>query len=487
MEISYETLKGKREHRKTHGKISFKELAGTIAKNYRSIDSETKAFVHRISGLMDVHLRELRENYTDVDNNEGSNWSDKRGSSLSRDGSLSLAVLKKHGKKRRKKKFVDNVAPVVSAPEVAGAKKKVREMMSRDISISGGSPAHVGSAAAARVVHGSTPQMMELIQEQKRFLEERRRVIGGHQGVLSPSGVVAHPQQQQQQVYGVSTRSLPQVGGPHPTFHHGFRHPMPFGGHQPRQLPTVAQRPAPHNSDHEALVQQYMSQMRSGSATSSTSPRLAQGPTTSDYEAKLALFMSLKGNEGKPIIKSLSPPATTQDVGGLAAHQRSRSRSTGASPEQLLEKTDEEINRLTLEMNHALRRRQEHERRIQALHGQLTPPLQQDHHSMRSFHPHPHLANQHHHPYHAHHLANQQQQHHHSQQMLSTAANNMAQHHHPPQQYSHAHHVGVLPPHPQASSSSQSHYLKMMSGLGSDYLARLESEVMEEALLRKLM
>ena len=64
---------------------------------------------------------------------------------------------------------------------------------------------------------------------------------------------------------------------------------------------------------------------------------------------------------------------TTQDVGGLAAHQRSRSRSTGASPEQLLEKTDEEINRLTLEMNHALRRRQEHERRIQALHGQLTP------------------------------------------------------------------------------------------------------------------
>ena len=139
-----------------------------------------------------------------------------------------------------------------------------------------------------------------------------------------------------------------------------------------RQLPTVAQRPAPHNSDHEALVQQYMSQMRSGSATSSTSPRLAQGPTTSDYEAKLALFMSLKGNEGKLPIKSLSPPATTQDV--RLAHQ-CRS-SSGASPEQLLEKTDEEINRLTLEMNHALRRRQEHERRIQALHGQPTPPLQ---------------------------------------------------------------------------------------------------------------
>lgn len=49
----------KRCHRRTHGKISFKELASTIAKNYRSIDTVTKAFVDEVTELLASHMKEL--------------------------------------------------------------------------------------------------------------------------------------------------------------------------------------------------------------------------------------------------------------------------------------------------------------------------------------------------------------------------------------------------------------------------------------------
>mmetsp|Transcript_32265 Transcript_32265/g.67658 ORF Transcript_32265/g.67658 Transcript_32265/m.67658 type:complete len:700 (-) Transcript_32265:1-2100(-) len=49
----------KRPHRKSHGLIPFKELAQTIAKNYREIDDETQSFVNEVAKRLGRHWDEM--------------------------------------------------------------------------------------------------------------------------------------------------------------------------------------------------------------------------------------------------------------------------------------------------------------------------------------------------------------------------------------------------------------------------------------------
>ena len=48
----------KRPHRKSHGLIPFKELAQTVAKNYREIDEETQEFVNEVAERLGWHCEE---------------------------------------------------------------------------------------------------------------------------------------------------------------------------------------------------------------------------------------------------------------------------------------------------------------------------------------------------------------------------------------------------------------------------------------------
>jgi len=49
----------KRPHRKSHGLIPFKELAQTVAKNYREIDDETQSFVNEVAERLGWHCEEM--------------------------------------------------------------------------------------------------------------------------------------------------------------------------------------------------------------------------------------------------------------------------------------------------------------------------------------------------------------------------------------------------------------------------------------------
>lgn len=49
----------KRPHRKSHGLIPFKELAQTVAKNYREIDDETQEFVNEVAERLGWHMEEV--------------------------------------------------------------------------------------------------------------------------------------------------------------------------------------------------------------------------------------------------------------------------------------------------------------------------------------------------------------------------------------------------------------------------------------------
>merc|ERR1719203_2698459 len=49
----------KRLHRKSHGLIPFKELAQTVAKNYREIDDETQSFVNEVAERLGWHCEEM--------------------------------------------------------------------------------------------------------------------------------------------------------------------------------------------------------------------------------------------------------------------------------------------------------------------------------------------------------------------------------------------------------------------------------------------
>lgn len=51
----------KRPHRKSHGLIPFKELAQTIAKNYKEIDEETQEFVNEVAERLAWHYEELEK------------------------------------------------------------------------------------------------------------------------------------------------------------------------------------------------------------------------------------------------------------------------------------------------------------------------------------------------------------------------------------------------------------------------------------------
>mmetsp|Transcript_7583 Transcript_7583/g.16519 ORF Transcript_7583/g.16519 Transcript_7583/m.16519 type:complete len:463 (+) Transcript_7583:343-1731(+) len=56
-------LKEKRKHRKTHGKISFKELTGIISKNWANIDTETKDYCTRVSEIGRKRYKETMSRY----------------------------------------------------------------------------------------------------------------------------------------------------------------------------------------------------------------------------------------------------------------------------------------------------------------------------------------------------------------------------------------------------------------------------------------
>lgn len=56
-------LKEKRKHRKTHGKVSFKDLTGIISKNWANIDVETKDFCTRISQIGRKRYKETITRY----------------------------------------------------------------------------------------------------------------------------------------------------------------------------------------------------------------------------------------------------------------------------------------------------------------------------------------------------------------------------------------------------------------------------------------
>jgi len=49
----------KRPHRKSHGLIPFKELAQTVAKNYREIDDDTQSFVNEVAERLGWHCEEM--------------------------------------------------------------------------------------------------------------------------------------------------------------------------------------------------------------------------------------------------------------------------------------------------------------------------------------------------------------------------------------------------------------------------------------------
>lgn len=78
----------KRPHRKSHGLIPFKELAQTVAKNYREIDEDTQSFVNEVAERLGWHVQE-------VEAIEAKEWED--------DDDEDDFPKSKKGKKRKKK------------------------------------------------------------------------------------------------------------------------------------------------------------------------------------------------------------------------------------------------------------------------------------------------------------------------------------------------------------------------------------------------
>eukprot|EP00580_Thalassiosira_gravida_P020783 CAMPEP_0201681460 /NCGR_PEP_ID=MMETSP0494-20130426/51121_1 /ASSEMBLY_ACC=CAM_ASM_000839 /TAXON_ID=420259 /ORGANISM="Thalassiosira gravida, Strain GMp14c1" /LENGTH=675 /DNA_ID=CAMNT_0048165207 /DNA_START=118 /DNA_END=2145 /DNA_ORIENTATION=+ len=91
----------KRPHRKSHGLIPFKELAQTVAKNYREIDDETQSFVNEVAKRLGRHWEETEA----IEAKERREQEDK---------GRAMGIHAGRGKKRKD-------APVVSVAGVKGA------------------------------------------------------------------------------------------------------------------------------------------------------------------------------------------------------------------------------------------------------------------------------------------------------------------------------------------------------------------------------
>mmetsp|Transcript_13808 Transcript_13808/g.29401 ORF Transcript_13808/g.29401 Transcript_13808/m.29401 type:complete len:749 (-) Transcript_13808:256-2502(-) len=90
----------KRPHRKSHGLIPFKELAQTVAKNYREIDDDTQSFVNEVAERLGWHCEEVEAMAIKEEGEENA----KRAAASATDGKVASSSA---GKKRKE-------APVVS-------------------------------------------------------------------------------------------------------------------------------------------------------------------------------------------------------------------------------------------------------------------------------------------------------------------------------------------------------------------------------------
>ena len=103
----------KRQHRKSHGLIPFKELAQTVAKSYREMDDETRQFINEVSGRLglqydEYEAREKKERQEALDKlpqpmnaTIGHTWAKKRKHGASMEGKGGKKKAKSSGEGRK--------------------------------------------------------------------------------------------------------------------------------------------------------------------------------------------------------------------------------------------------------------------------------------------------------------------------------------------------------------------------------------------------
>lgn len=302
--------KKKRAHRKSHGLIPFKELAQTVAKNYKDIDDETQSFVNEVAERLGWHAEEIEAIHDKERKEEEEKERAEKKASGVMDASSSDTALGNSGMKRK------DPAPPVIGPNTMGGIRRTTEELSAD---------EADTVQQLMGMKSSSPSSRGLMMNN---IDTRTAAVG-----LGPYPRAAQTQGTQVTDYETERLRLE------------LARAINSRQESERRIQSLSSQMQAHRraliASQNTLTPEYLAMLARGSGSPSHGPRaLPSGLNAASVEQALLREAQLRGLVLEPD-RSGPPPATSASTGTSRGEVRLNKR---ARYEQMMARSNEEKN-----------------------------------------------------------------------------------------------------------------------------------------------